>query len=88
MDNYSKDLDGLITQDKVNVLRTPKSVFEAQLKAWDVVAKKLSDEDPFFKKVVESQRAWAKRVAKYMFLNEADYKLGYEHMFGKIPGMS
>ena len=88
MDNYSKDLDALITVDKVDVKRTPKSVFEAQLKAWDVVSKKLSDEDPMFKKVVESQLAWSKRVAKYMFLNEADFRLGYEHMHGKIPGMS
>ncbi len=88
MDNYSRDLDELVTKDKVTVLRTPKAVFDAQIKAWDVVNKKLSDEDPFFKKVVESQRAWAKRVAKYMFLNEADYQLGYEHIFGKIPGLS
>ncbi len=29
MDNYSKDLDELITTDKVEVLRTPKSVFES-----------------------------------------------------------
>jgi hypothetical protein len=36
--------------------------------------------------VVESQRAWAKRVAYYMFLNEADYALGYEHVFKtKLP---
>ncbi len=88
MDNYSRDLDELINKDKVNVLRTPKSVFVDQLKAWDVVSKKLSDEDPFFKKVVDSQRAWSKRVAKYMFLNEADYQLGYEHIHGKIPGLS
>ena len=86
-DTDSKDLDELITKDKVNVYRTPKSVFDAQIKAWDVVNKKLSDEDPFFKKVVDSQRAWAKRVAKYWFLNDADYKLGYEHVFKvKIPG--
>jgi TRAP-type mannitol/chloroaromatic compound transport system substrate-binding protein len=88
MDNYSRDLDELVTKDKVNVLRTPKSVFAEQLKAWDVVTKKLSDADPFFKKVVDSQRAWSKRVAKYMFLNEADYQLGYEHIHGKIPGLS
>ncbi|MGD9834225.1 MAG: TRAP transporter substrate-binding protein [Piscinibacter sp.] len=88
MDNYSKDLDELINKDKVNVIRTPKSIFDAQIKAWDVVTKKLSDEDPFFKKVVDSQRAWSKRVAKYMFLNEADYLVGYEHVHGKIPGMS
>ena len=35
MDYYSKDLQELITKDKVNVLRTPKDVFEAQIKAWD-----------------------------------------------------
>ena len=88
MDNYSRDLEELVTKDKVNVTRTPKSVFDAQIKAWDVVTKKLSDEDPFFKKVVESQRTWSKRVAKYMFLNEADYQLGYEHVHGKIPGLA
>ncbi len=88
MDNYSRDLDELVTKDKVNVIRTPKSIFAEQLKAWDVVTKKLSDADPFFKKVVDSQRAWSKRVAKYMFLNEADYQLGYEHIHGKIPGLS
>ncbi len=86
MDNYSRDLQDLITKHKVNVIRTPKSVFVEQLKAWDILTKKLSDEDPFFKKVVQSQLAWAKRVAYYYQLNEADYKLGYEHVFKtKLP---
>jgi TRAP-type mannitol/chloroaromatic compound transport system substrate-binding protein len=86
LDNYSKDLQDLINKHKVNVLRTPKSIMVEQLKAWDGLTKKLSDEDPFFKKVVESQRAWAKRVAYFVWLNEADYKLGYEHVFKtKIP---
>ena len=84
MDNYSRDLDELANVHKVNVIRTPKSIFEAQLKAWDVVSKRLSDEDPFFKKVVESQRAWSKRVARYWFINDADFKLGYEHIHGKL----
>lgn len=86
MDNYSRDLQDLVSKHKVNVIRTPKSVMAEQLKAWDVLTKKLSDEDPFFAKVVESQRAWAKRVAYYMFVNEADYKMGYEHIFKtKVP---
>ena len=86
MDNYSRDLIELRDKHKVNVLRTPKAVMQAQLVAWDGLTKKLSDEDPFFAKVVESQRAWAKRVAYYMFLNEADYALGYEHVFKtKLP---
>jgi TRAP-type mannitol/chloroaromatic compound transport system substrate-binding protein len=86
MDNYSRDLQELINKHKVQVRRTPKSIFQAQLQAWDVVSKKLQAEDPFFKKVVDSQTAWAKRVAYYMFLNEADYRLGYEHVFKtKLP---
>ncbi len=86
MDNYSRDLQELKTKHNVNVLRTPKSIFVEQLKAWDIITKKLSDEDPMFAKVVASQRDWAKRVAYYMFLNEADYALGYEHIFKtKLP---
>ena len=86
MDNYSRDLQVLKDKHKVNVIRTPKSIFQAQLAAWDTITKKLSDEDPFFKKVVESQRAWAKRVVYYHFLNDADFRLGYEHVFKtKLP---
>jgi TRAP-type mannitol/chloroaromatic compound transport system substrate-binding protein len=87
MDNYSRDLQVLINKHKVKVIRTPKSIMAEQLKAWDKITPRLSKEDPFFAKVVESQKAWAKRVAYYMFLNEADYRLGYEHIFKtKIPG--
>jgi TRAP-type mannitol/chloroaromatic compound transport system substrate-binding protein len=86
MDDYSNDLQVLKDKHKVNVIRTPQSIFVKQLEAWDVITKRLSDEDPFFAKVVQSQRDWAKRVAYYMFLNEADYKLGYEHVFKeKLP---
>ena len=86
MDNYSRDLQELITKHKVNVIRTPKSIFVEQLKAWDIVNKRLQDEDPFFKKVVDSQLAWAKRVAYYHFMNDADYRSGYEHVFKtKLP---
>jgi TRAP-type mannitol/chloroaromatic compound transport system substrate-binding protein len=84
MDNYSRDLQVLKTKHKVNILRTPKGIFDAQIKAWDAITARLSKEDPFFKKVVDSQKEWAKRVAYYHFFNEADYKTGYEHIFGKL----
>ncbi len=64
MDNYSKDLQGLINEDGVKVYRTPVSVMEAQLTAWDNVLADLM-KDEFFKKVVDSQKAWAERVAFY-----------------------
>ncbi|MBL0142964.1 MAG: twin-arginine translocation signal domain-containing protein [Betaproteobacteria bacterium] len=84
MDQYSIDLQGLKTKDKVNVLRTPKDVFTAQLKSWDTLVKKLTTEDPFFAKVWDSQKEWAKRVGYYHFFNNADYQQAYEHLYGKL----
>ena len=83
MDLYSKDLDDLREKEKVNVLRTPKSVFEAQIKAWDGLIATLGN-DPFMKKVMESQKAWTKRVGYYEFFNSADYLTAYQHHFGKL----
>jgi TRAP-type mannitol/chloroaromatic compound transport system substrate-binding protein len=86
IDNYSRDLQILIDKHKVNVIRTPKSIMAEQLKAWDVLTDRLSKADPFFAKVVASQRAFAKRAAYYVLFNDADYRLGYEHVFKtKIP---
>ena len=87
MDQYSKDLQWLMADPQnVNVYRTDQSIMDAQLKSWDKVLEKLMGEDPFFKKVVESQRAWSERVAFYDLVNSADYKLAYEHYFpGKLP---
>jgi TRAP-type mannitol/chloroaromatic compound transport system substrate-binding protein len=86
IDNYSRDLQELIGKHKVNVIRTPKSIFVEQLKAWDKLTDRLSKEDAFFAKVVESQRAFAKRAAYYIHMNEADYKAGFEHVFKtKLP---
>ena len=83
MDYYSKDLVELREKDKVSVLRTPKDVFDAQIKAWDGLIAKLG-EDPFMKKVMESQKAWVKRVVYYGLFNATDYRGAYEHHFGKL----
>jgi TRAP-type mannitol/chloroaromatic compound transport system substrate-binding protein len=80
MDRISQNLEELITKDGVHVYRTPQSVMEEQLKSWDKVLAQLM-KDPFFKKVVDSQKAWARRVAFYDLINAADYKLAYKHYF-------
>jgi len=54
----------------------------AQLKAWDVVIQRFIDEDPYFAKVVDSQKAWAKRVGAYEITNAPDYTGAYVHYFG------
>jgi TRAP-type mannitol/chloroaromatic compound transport system substrate-binding protein len=79
MDRYSKDLEALKAAG-VKVHQTPDSVLQAQLAAWDKVIEAQSA-DPFFAKVVESQKAWAKRVVGAQFELEVDQKLAYDHFF-------
>lgn len=79
---YADDLVKLQTEQGVNVYRTPDGVMADQLKAWDIVVDRISGEDPFFAKVVESQKAYAKNVMNYLNLNQPDYKLAYGHYFG------
>ncbi|MDV7142012.1 TRAP transporter substrate-binding protein [Tropicimonas sp. TH_r6] len=79
---YAKDLRTLREEQGVNVYRTPDSVMEAQLAAWDKVVDRISAEEPFFKKVVDSQKAYAKDVMYYLGLNQPDYRLAYKHYFG------
>jgi TRAP-type mannitol/chloroaromatic compound transport system substrate-binding protein len=79
---YAEDLVKLRDEQGVNVYRTPDSVMAEQLKAWDIVVERISGQDPFFAKVIESQKAYAKDVMNYLNLNQPDYKLAYEHHFG------
>ena len=86
-DIYSKDLETLMTKHGVKVKRTSEAIFKAQLVAWDKVVDEISadaNQGPFIKKVLESQKAWGKRVGFYAINNEADFKSAYEHYFGKM----
>src|SRR5665647_347701 len=86
-DMYSKDLETLVTKHGVHVKRTPESIFKAQLAAWDQVVTEITSDaaqGPFIKKILESQKAWGKRVGFYAINNEADFKSAYEHYFGAM----
>lgn len=81
-DRYSKDLEE-IKKRGVHVIPTPDSVLEAQLQAWDRVIK--GNPDPFFQKVIASQKAWVKRVSPYFLINNlttAQLEVAYKHFFG------
>jgi TRAP-type mannitol/chloroaromatic compound transport system substrate-binding protein len=83
MDQYSRDLQELINKDKVNVLRTPQGVFDAQIKAWDGLIAQLGN-DPFMKKVMDSQKEWVRRVVYYNTLNATDYVGAFNHHFPNV----
>jgi TRAP-type mannitol/chloroaromatic compound transport system substrate-binding protein len=80
MDRYSKDLEAMKAEQGVKVHKTPDEVLQAQLAAWDKVIAAQSQE-PFFAKVVESQKAWTKRVVSLQFDMEVDQKTAYDHFF-------
>ncbi|MDH5772682.1 MAG: TRAP transporter substrate-binding protein [Rhodospirillaceae bacterium] len=84
MERYSADLVTLKTEHGVNVYRTPDSVMAEQLKAWDIVVDRMSASDPFFAKVVASQKKWAERYGAYQLQNSPNYRLAYEHYYGKL----
>ncbi len=79
IDRYSTDLLWLKEKAGVKIYRTPASVMADQLKAWDILIDRLNAEDPFFKKVLESQKKFSERAAYYYILNQCDYKLAYDH---------
>jgi TRAP-type mannitol/chloroaromatic compound transport system substrate-binding protein len=81
MDRYSKDLAAMKAEQGVKTHRTPDAVLQAQLAAWDKVVAAQSQE-PFFAKVVESQKAWTKRVVSLQFETEVDQKMAFDHFFG------
>ncbi|HXM82016.1 MAG TPA: TRAP transporter substrate-binding protein [Burkholderiales bacterium] len=54
----------------VRILRTPPDILYAFLKTWDTIAKEEGAKNPFFKKVHDSQRAYASLVVpakRFMF---------------------
>ncbi|MFN0042096.1 MAG: TRAP transporter substrate-binding protein [Alphaproteobacteria bacterium] len=79
-DRYSRDLEEMVAKQGVKTFETSKAVLEAQLAAWDKVIAQLSA-DPFFKKVIDSQKAWAKRVAGFFFKYDVANKPAYDHFF-------
>lgn len=85
LDRYSRDLQELQTKDKVKVYTTPRSVQEAQLKAWDTVLK-AQREEPFFDKVVKSQLDWVRRTVRYELLNTPSKQMAYNHTFAPKKG--
>lgn len=81
LDRYSKDLAALRGRG-VNVIKTPDAILKAQLEAWDKVVARLSAENAFFKKVIDSQRAWVQRTVAFERLNTPSRDMAFTHFFG------
>jgi TRAP-type mannitol/chloroaromatic compound transport system substrate-binding protein len=82
IDRYSKDYIELQTKDNVKFYKTPDAILKRQLEIFDEVAKKKAGENAIFKKIVESQLAFAKRAVQWDQDVVVPRKMVFDHYFG------
>ena len=83
IDTYSKAYEELRDNRNIKFIKTPRDILEAQLNAWDKIIQEKSAENPFFKKVLDSQMTFMKRVVGYQTYFVVDPQQAYDHFFGK-----
>ncbi|MFN0185671.1 MAG: TRAP transporter substrate-binding protein [Aquabacterium sp.] len=65
----------------VQFYKTPDAILRNQLEVWDKVAAKKSGENALFKKVLDSQRAFAQRAGAWQNDYLVDFKMAWNHYF-------
>ena len=78
IDRYSQDYIDL-QKGGVKFYKTPDSILQAQLKAWDEITKKKSAENPMFKRVLESMEKFALRACRWQNDTNVDFKMAFRH---------
>jgi len=81
VDRYSQDYIELQTKQNVKFYKTPDAVLQKQLQVWDEVAAKKSAENPAFKKIYDSQRAFAQRAVRWQQDTMVGSRMAYNHFF-------
>ena len=82
VDRNSKDYIEL-KKAGVNFYKTPDAILRAQLASWDKIMDKKSSENAMFKKVLDSQKAFAQRAGSWQNDYTVDFKMAYNHYFGR-----
>ena len=83
INRYSQDYIELQTKDKVRFYKTPDSVLQRQLEIFDQVNAKKSAENPMWKEITESQRAYAERTVRWDLDTNVGRRMAYNHYFAK-----
>jgi TRAP-type mannitol/chloroaromatic compound transport system substrate-binding protein len=81
VDRYSKDYTEMQEKQGVRFFKTPDAVLQQQLKVYDGVVAKKSGESPLFKKIVDSQRAFAERAVRWDMDTNVSRRMAYNHYF-------
>jgi TRAP-type mannitol/chloroaromatic compound transport system substrate-binding protein len=81
IDRYSRAYDEMQKTQGVKFFKTPDSILRNQLKVFDEVVAKKSAENPLFKKIVDSQRAFAQRAVKWDLDTNVSRRMAFDHYF-------
>ena len=82
IDRNSKDYIDLKKQG-IKFYKTPDAILRAQLESWDKIIAKKGGENPLFKKILDSQKAYAERAGQWQNDYMVDFKMAYNHYFAK-----
>ena len=67
----------------VKFYKTPDAILRAQLDVWDKIIAAKSTENALFKKVIDSQKAFAQRAGQWQNDYMVDFTMAYNHYFAK-----
>lgn len=81
IDRYSKAYDEMQKTQGVKFYKTPDSVLRNQLKVFDEVVAKKSAENPLFKRIVDSQKEFARRTVRWDLDTNTPRKMAFDHYF-------
>jgi TRAP-type mannitol/chloroaromatic compound transport system substrate-binding protein len=84
IDRNSKDYIELKKQG-IKFYKTPDAILKAQLASWDKIIEKKGAENEMFKKILDSQKAYAERAGQWQNDYSVDFKMAYNHYFSKSP---
>ncbi|MEY3286108.1 MAG: hypothetical protein RL500_838 [Pseudomonadota bacterium] len=65
----------------VKFYKTPDAVLRAQLASWDKIMEKKGGENAMFKRILDSQRAFAERAGAWQNDYLVDFKMAWNHYF-------
>lgn len=69
----------------VKFYKTPDAILREQLAAWDATIAEKAKGNPLFQKVLDSQKAFAQRAGQWQNDYLVDFKMAYNHYFGRKP---
>jgi TRAP-type mannitol/chloroaromatic compound transport system substrate-binding protein len=83
IDRYSQDYLDMQTKDNVKFYKTPDALLQKELDVYDQVVEKKSAQNPLFKEIVASQKAFAARAVSWDQDTNVNRRLAHYHYFGK-----